>query len=177
MSKTGRRRKAGERYPSGELKPPGPPPAQIKRMVAMAARGAADVLLATQLGWLRLEHVITDAQASAGVSFATLVGQHDAVLGLSHRSARSPSYELGFAGVRSWSAPEADSERVATLRRRHDAAVACLQEAGPRVENVVRTVCIDDRVPDWVDRPLLLRGLDALARHFGVTRAGVRTPT
>ena len=174
MSKPGRKRKAGERYPSGQIKPPGPPPAQIKRMVAMAARGAADVLLATQLGWLRLEHVITDAQASAGVSFATLVGQHDAVLGLQRRAASSPSYELGFAGVRSWNSPEADAERVATLRRRYDAAVACLQEAGPRVEQVVRAVCTDDRVPDWVDRPLLLRGLDALARHFGVTQAGVR---
>ena len=145
-------------------------------MVAMAARGAADVLLATQLGWLRLEHVITDAQAAAGVSFATLVGQHDAVLGLSHRSARSPSYDWALPASAPGARRRPTLERVATLRRRHDAAVACLQESGPRVENVVRAVCIDDRVPDWVVRPLLLRGLDALARHFGMTRAGVRTP-
>jgi hypothetical protein len=169
MSKSGRKRKAGERFPNGKLKLVGAP-AHIKRMVAMAARGAADVFLATQLGWLRLEHVITDTQAAAGVSFATLVGQHDAVIGLPQRSARSPSYETGFAGVRSWSSPEADAERVATLRRRYDAAIECLQAAGPRVEQVVRTVCVDDRVPDWSDRRLLELGLDALARHFGLQR-------
>jgi len=145
--RNGRRRKAGERYPSGKLKPTGVPPAQIKRVVAMAARGAADVLLATQLGWLRLDGAITDAQAAAGVSFATLVGQHDAALGLPHRAARSPTYQLGFAGIRAGSSPEADTERVAGLRRRHDAAVARLQECGPRVEQVVRAVCMTIACP------------------------------
>lgn len=168
--RNGRRRKAGERYPCGKLRLGSVPPAQIKRVVAMAARGAADVLLATQLGWLRLDGAITDAQAAAGVSFASLVGQHDAALGLPHRAARSPTYQLGFAGIRAGSSPDAEAERVATLRRRHDAAVARLQECGPRVERVVRAVCIDDRVPDWSDRPLLILGLDALVRYFGTAK-------
>src|SRR5205085_6303989 len=95
----GPKRRAGERYPSGKLKPAGTPPAQIKRVVAMATRGAADVFLATQLGWLRLDEIITDTQAAAGVTFATLAGQHDAIFGLPRRAARSPLYETGFAGV------------------------------------------------------------------------------
>jgi hypothetical protein len=171
MPRTGRPRKAAIRYPGGKIRreSDGAPPAQIVRMIRLAAAGAADATLATQLGWLRLHRVVTDRQAGAGLAFAALTGQHERTLGLPRRTASSPSYEQGFGR----SAPDLrddSADRVATIRRRYDAASSVLREldARGRVAEIVTAVCVDDRAPAWDERGDLTRGLDALARHFGL---------
>ncbi len=171
MPRTGRPRKAASRYPSGKIKKAadGAPPTQIVRMIRLAAAGAADATLATQLGWLRLHRIVTDRQAGAGIAFAALIGQHDRILGLPRRAVSSPSYEQGFGR----SAPnlrDDSAERVTTIRRRYDAASDVLRrlDARGRAFEIVTAVCVDDRAPAWEERPDLIEGLDALARHFGL---------
>jgi hypothetical protein len=169
MPRTGRPRRAAERYPSGKIKPAsaGAPPAQIVRMIRLAAIGAADATLATQLGWLRLHRIVTDRQAGAGVAFAALTGQHDRILGLPRRTASSPSYEQAF-GRSAPNLSDAAADRIETIRRRYDAASDVLRrlDARGRILDIVTAVCIEDRAPAWDERPDLTQGLDALARHF-----------
>lgn len=169
MSKTGRKRKTGDRYPSGDLKRVVERPAAlIKRMVALAQVSAADPLLATPLGWLRVQGVLNDRQVAAGTAFAALVGQHDRLLGLPRRSSQSPSYMRGFSGSRSTGSDASDPQRVASVRQRYDHAIAALRHADPsgRVVRVVSHVCVDDGAPSWPEQHILIGGLDLLVTHF-----------
>jgi hypothetical protein len=169
LSRKGRTRITGPRYPSGRLKQvEGLAPATIKRMVAMAQVGAADPLLATQLGWLRLMKIVTDRQAAAGVMWASLSGQNDRARGLPRRTTASPSYERGFVGNGAVGGADFEQAKIDRIRTRFNAAHAVLIKQGLTATRAVNAVCVDDRCLDWDRHEHFENGLDALADHFKV---------
>ena len=158
------------RKPSGDMRPP-IAPIEIKRRRLAVAHMARNPWLDSALGRLAvLEEAITDAQAAAGITFANIVGQYGLIMGLPHRSARSPSYEMGFAGVKSWGNEDIDQERIDGIKERYQRALKALFMAGPRVQIVILRVCVDDQNPAWDERPILHIGLDKLVEHFGLTK-------
>lgn len=170
--KPGRKRQAGERYPSGDRILATPiAHTQIKRAIGLLMVGASDPSLACQLGWLRVEKVITDKQVEAGLRLATLVGQHDAMMGFPQRSTKSPSYEMGFSGAKGLSHDDLDDERIILLRKKYGDAIKIIHDAptgSNKIATVVLAVCVDDRSPGWNERPILDIGLNVLAHHFGL---------
>ena len=120
-SKAGRPAQAGERYPSGKLKPAekresGPAPALIKRKFEEALRGAADPLYGTSLGLLFMCGEINASQLAAGTAFARLQGRYDRAMGMPCRFTASPDYGT----ARSMSDKKAISDdEVAAVKDRH----------------------------------------------------------
>lgn len=166
LSRKGRPKQAGPRYPSGKLKPESPAPTQIKRMVAMAQIGAADPLLSTQLGWLRLMKIITDKQTAAGTMYAALAGQNDRAVGFPRRTTASPSYERGFIGSASVGGEEFEQAKIDAIKDRFKAAHEVLVRQGITAARTVNTVCVDNKTLDWDRHEHFENGLDALAEHF-----------
>lgn len=172
-TKQGRPRILGDRYPSGQLKPrnkqpDGTPPAKIRRAVDLALHGAADPLLATPLGWLRLHGKLTDSQVAAGVAYAKLRGQADRAMGLTRRSIASPSYEVGY-GSRGEDAPtdanRKSGERYTALR----ADICHAQQSVNATETIdmLDYVCVLGHAPAYWDQPMLRRALDICCAFFG----------
>jgi hypothetical protein len=171
-TKQGRPRIPGDRYPSGQLKPrskqpDGTPPAKIRRAVDLALHGAADPLLATPLGWLRLHGKLTDSQVAAGVAYAKLRGQADRAMGLTRRSIASPSYEVGY-GSRGPDAP-ADAnmksgERWVSLRQAiFDAKI----RPAAHIIDLLDHVCVLGHAPALWDQPRFRAALDICCAFFG----------
>ncbi len=167
----GRPRTSGDRYPSGQLKPKskqpdGTPPAKIRRMIDMAAHGAADPLLGTPLGWLRMHGKLTDSQTAAGVAYAKLRGQADRAMGLSRRSTASPSYEVGY-GSRGEDAPTDANKKS---RERWDGLRAGLVGIGStmmaRIDVLDRVCVLNHAAAQW-DVPDLRSGLNICCAFFG----------
>jgi hypothetical protein len=164
-TKQGRPRLAGDRYPSGQLKPvgkqpDGTPPAKIRRAVDLALHGAADPVLATPLGWLRLHNKLTDSQVAAGIAYAKLRGQADRALGLPRRSIASPSYEVGYGSRGSSAAPDANrktNERWGELRK----------ELRPQGVNLLDYVCVLNHAPAHWDQQALRADLNICCAFFG----------
>ncbi len=156
----GRKRKAGDRYPSGDLKPERT--LTLTRRIAAYARHAGDQRLTNALGWLRLEEKLTDNQVEAGQRFAILVGQHDRANGFPRRSVAPISYQRGYglAGT-----PPIDAEAITRVCSRYEAADICLTD---KERVVVLAVCLEDQVPSWADLRTLNLGLAALAVHFRI---------
>jgi hypothetical protein len=173
MSKPGPKPKKGARYPSGKLKPDDPP-AAVKRMIELARAGAADQLLATQLGWLRVNGVLDDRQVAAAMKFAAVVGQHDRAHGLPRRTTPAMSYQRGFGGFGvgrpqfNPDSPDYDAERIVAVIGRYREVTDVLDRLDPsgRMHRVIVAVAVDDRAPQWSEREALVAGLDALASHF-----------
>ena len=129
--KVGRPAQAGERYPSGKLKPAdkregGPAPALIKRTVEAALRGAGDPLYGTSLGQLFLRGEITAPQLAAGNAFARLQGRYDRAMGMPCRFTASADY--GVARATSIKGPVSDEE-TAAVKERHAATARLLNGA------------------------------------------------
>jgi hypothetical protein len=173
MSKPGPKRRKGDRYPSGKLKPEDPP-AAVRRMLDLARAGAADQLLATQLGWLRVNGLLDDRQVAAGMRFAAIVGQHDRVHGLPRRATPALSYQRGFGGFGGGRAefnpdsPDYDAEKIVAIIGRYEEVVDVLRGLDPsgKTHRLIVAVAVEDQAPEWSDRAALARGLDALARYF-----------
>ena len=168
MARPGPKPKPGARYASGNLKIPacyaGPPPAQIKRLIDDALRGAADPRYGSVIGRLRLEGTLTDKQLSVAETYGRLRGRFDKVMGMPRRSAASVFYESGLA---SHTARGLDEDAIAQLREEHG---RLLIEVGP-VRQVLDRVVLFDEAPLPGELPRLKAGLDALAAFFHVERA------
>lgn len=85
-------------------------PALVRRIMDEAVIMGLDKRVATVLGRLQLEGVLTETQMAAGLLYAELVGQHERIKGHPPRAARSPSFEGGFD-----SAPTLDLEALARM--------------------------------------------------------------
>lgn len=179
-----------ERYACGKMKPEVASPAEIRRIVEQAKKGAADARLGTVIGRLMLESKITRDQMVAAEHYAELCARYDRLKGMPRRSAASPSYQ---AGLRVSGSGDAEDEMiVAELLRNggnvrmvakknarmraivrvvvaYDGAHGALKECGRRVFDLVQAAVLDDKpVESWL-RPHLQRGLDALHAHFTLT--------
>lgn len=93
----GRRKKRGERYPSGDLKPP-IQPALWWRVRHHAATLANDARLSSQLGRYSFHRQLSDEEVAAGFRVGAIYGLFERDRGLKRRTV-SPSYERGFTGA------------------------------------------------------------------------------
>lgn len=93
----GRKRKAGPRYPNGDLKPQGEPivPAVWARIRSEAAKLADDRRLSSEIGRLSFHREITDLQAATAFRVGAIYHDFARAKQLA-RTARSPNYERGF---------------------------------------------------------------------------------
>lgn len=167
----GRKRQLGDRYPSGKLKPaekqPGTPPAKIRRIVDLAMNAAADPMLATAVGWLRLHRVLTDTQTAAALAYAKLQGQYDSAMGIPRRSVASPSYGAGFGRD---NGREQDEKALASLKRKYTALREVVKNSGPRSLGIMDRTCVEDLQPPLFETPDLISILSAVAKHLGMTK-------
>jgi hypothetical protein len=105
MGKPGPKRKEGERYPSGDLKPakvqplpPAPPPRAIVNIRDLALRKATDPRLGSAIGLLWMSGEVTRQEYRTGLAYARLRGRHDRVLDAPKRHAASPDYGTARSG-------------------------------------------------------------------------------
>lgn len=95
----GRKRKAGPRYPSGDIRPTGSEiaPASIKRQMTDIVKLTRDKMWGTRItAHLALEE-ITSQQAASALKVRDIYHAYEAAKHLG-RTARSPDYELQFKG-------------------------------------------------------------------------------
>jgi hypothetical protein len=171
----GRKRRHGLRHPNGEL-------------VAMARRKKDRALAALQphrrwlppdlrlsekaetpLGALNLLGVLSDAQHEAGLRYAAIVGQYRAVI----RPPRAlTAGGKGFDCLGDCRLRRQCGERVECAceirKARYDAAFAAVFEAGQRAARAVARVAVHNEGCPTGCLGDLRRGLEALARHFGL---------
>lgn len=129
--KAGRPALAGERYPSGKLKPAdkregGPAPAEIKRTFDRAIRDGREPLLGTSLGLLMMRGEITAPQLAAGAAYARLQGRYDKAMGMPGRFTMSPDY--GAARSVSNGQPMSELD-AAAAKERHSKTLSFLAGA------------------------------------------------
>lgn len=177
-NKTGPKKKHGDRYACGKLKPTGDPiqPAAWERIRSEVVKFARDQRLGSQVGRLSFHKQLTDAQTAAAFRVAAIYGSFDRWHGR-RRSARSPSYEMGYRGDSSEVAdelmsPEARADRDRAMRAA-DEAFGELQdelESWPRADrDALERLCVDDRalVEDELIRVRAI--LTELTQFFGQT--------
>lgn len=135
----------------------------VRRIIADAKRGAANPLLGSEIGILRLTKRLTDIHVAAGTELGELVGRYDAMKGLGSRHMKSPSYQTGF-GLSLRADP--NIEEVRKVEARYQGAMACMGRYAPYVISVV----VYDRPSVTEEGRLYVRaGLDLLADYFGLS--------
>lgn len=186
-----------ERRPDGQPKPDlraakGLSPAHIKRIMDHAAAMGLDPRSTNQLGLLNMKGVLTHTEMLAGLLYADLVGQYEAIMGHPRRFAMSASLEGGRN-----TAPKIDLDalakidpdtadkikkkinaRVAKIRKDHALAQACMPGAGKKYfdrdkgewiegknldSTIVEEVCCNDRPIQSIYHPRLKACLGRLA--------------
>lgn len=184
MAKT---RRSRPRYPCGKPRPETASPAVIQSIIDQAKRGAANPLLRSEIGRLRLTDVLDNAQVMAATRFAAICGAYDRAKGLPRRTVASPSYQSGYG-----SRDEADREDdailsglarnggnvldmaqhsprlLATLRatERYELALAALLAVGAKAASAVKDVAVYDEAVATERHHYLRLGLNALIEHF-----------
>lgn len=163
-----RRRKSGERYPSGKLKPNRPAiepfsPALIQRIKRGAKARFEDPRLGSEVGMLLMLGELTAAQAAAAFRIASIYGLFEYHAGR-RRSARSPSYDSAHG--------ELLLDGVAQARRdqRERAAARAFEklqkEIPHRLRAAVEQLAVEDRAINSLFYPELRRFLDQLAAKW-----------
>lgn len=168
MSK-GRPRKTGERYPSGKLKVAQTRPgAEIRRIVDLAAKKAADPIFGTPIGWLRLTGELSDLLVRAAEIYAMQRRAYDAAQGMASRSARSA--DMGATPRRSRAATDSADARAVRLYERTYAGMFTRlgDECARAAINVMDRVIIGLQQPSWAEIATLQAGLMAVGEENGI---------
>ena len=184
MTVRGRKRKPGQRYPSGkrtrhetEREAMSAVIEARRRHYGVTAKQARDERLGTALGRLAWQGTISQVQYEAGREFGELYLRHHLTLGLPLPSPRSVAGILVNEGIFGGTSREPDDDVVDRLRRRLDAATDALDQCdhdhrmspGRRpVLLVYRVVCTDENTTLWPEEDLgnLRVALNALVRVF-----------
>lgn len=176
-----RREQAGERYPSGGLRPERFGPTLVRQMVDAAEAGIINKSFGTPIGRLRLEGKLDDAHVSAALHFGLFFGFYDRAFGNSSRSARSPGYQIGRGGEGSeWRCRDCTGtcttqEKECDVRGRLSAEHDGLQSLVTTAEwRAIYDATILNQYPAYFERGDLRTGLMRLAVHYGyVVERGV----
>lgn len=127
----------------------------------------------TAIGQMRLEGVLTDTQIAAAHHFARFMGHYDRSVGNPSRTARSPDYQMGRAGMgvaseESLACNVDDGCPHCEARRRASSDYDRLRNMLPNAEWSVayHTVLLNESCP-WPHRPALISALNMLAELFG----------
>lgn len=169
----GRKRKPGERTPSGQLSRADSEakhaPTAIKRLTDSAIAAASDPRLGTELGRLLLAGTLTARQAGAGWQFAEASREYLAAI--EAPSVKGATFERAAKGADAEQGTDAAERRDKALKRvkqRYERARACLDARGAEVSRAVRLLSEGRGVSLLTHEQLLSArdGLDALALHF-----------
>lgn len=170
MARTGRPRKDGDRYPSGDLKPQ-ITVNQIRRGIAAAKALGKDEWLGSEVGRLGTypcdtgAPLLTPEQTTAGVRYANLAYDYAKEYGLPRASAATGSFEVVSRGEVAGEPTERTRAIIIAYRRASDV----LRSAG--CLDVVESVCVYDNAVPYESRKHLILGLSLLVRHFVIERA------
>jgi hypothetical protein len=172
---TGRKRKQGRRYVSGDLvREVETPPGAIRRLRDAALAGMADARWGAEIGRLYLAGRLTSEQYGAGCRWADLASRHSAALG--SRAALASTSDFN----RSRGTPiDPDSEVGVMEAKRHlkdleryQKALVVIARHGVSVTQAVRRLCEEDLHLSMLEFGHALFGLNELAIHFGLTTQG-----
>jgi hypothetical protein len=167
LARTGRKRKTGRRHPSGDL---AMPRVDYRSMAALQPHRVwlpADRRLSekaeTPLGGLNLIGVISDEQYEAGRWYASVVARYRTSIEAPNPSPASIAGE-GGGGVVYLSREQAEQRKD-----EYDRAFEAVFEAGQKAARTVARVAVYGEACPRGFMPDLIRGLQALAVHRGLT--------
>jgi len=174
MARSGRKRKVGERYPSGQIRPEdtGPSPTQTKRLMMAAVAGMADAAWSTIPGIYFLSGKISPIEYEAAKRFGQLLERYTACL-QGPRYPRTSSAEKGSVGapvdVESDAGIAEVNRHVSVMQRYNDAHVVLVGH-GMLVEAAVLNFCSGlGQTPNGYENLLRAkRGLNALAELWKI---------
>ena len=169
ITRSGRKRKPGARYPSGDLIPERINVAKIaaahpeRQSLPEADRGHEQA--GSPMGRLLLRGVLTAEQLEAGRRYAAEARRYQRVIGCPSPSA--PSLDLlKTSGSMVVFSPSEIKERT----ENYNAAYKAVYDAGHRAARAVARVAVyDEWIPAGTTVEDLLRGLAALVEHYGLT--------
>jgi hypothetical protein len=165
--KRGRPPKDGPRYPSGQLKPEsaGITGTALQRLRALGS----NPLLETQVGRLLFLEELRPIDAQTAFRIAEIYGRYDRALGR-HRSAHSPSYEVGRGRDLGLLETESQRSRAESAARRFGALQAEIKLCPRGVKPALEELCVEDRPcpPGWLRAVKI--ALDMLAVPLGIRR-------
>lgn len=169
------------RYPSGDGKPDNQrknAPALIKRIFDHAVKLGGDRRVATVLGRLHLEEIITETEFTAGMLYAEDVGAWERIKGHPRRETRSPSFDSGSgkADVDLEALERMDPEAAANVKakitrsvrrieKRYHKAQDCIPLQPILLSALLEEVCCNDRPIHSLHHPALKAMLGNLARQ------------
>ena len=175
MARRGRKRKIGRRGANGDLLRARVDFRELAALqphrVWLPEEKRLDQKAASPLGCLNLLGVISTRQYLAGIRYAVVVGKYRAVLETPRGTAGTGRGYACTGDLRCG----LDAERSCECRlrkQRYDAAFAAVIEAGQRAARAVARVAVHGEPCPQGLLDHLKRGLDALARHFGLTGKG-----
>lgn len=173
MGKGGRPRKNGERYPSGDVKPTveGIAPALWQRIRADGMAKLLDPRFGSELGRLNMRAELTNAQTATGMRIGEIYGRFERYK-RKPRSAKSPSYEMGFGGEPDIAEERMTSEEIAQHEDRVRAATTAWQDLQAKFPNsaarsIIEMLCVEDRPVPSHHLGDLRKLLDFIAAGFG----------
>ncbi len=174
MSRAGRKRKVGERFPTGQIKPEEKPasPAAIRRLRDAALMGMADPQWGSVAGIYYLSKKIDEIEYEAAKRFGDLHAQYIAVIG----GPRPPKTSTGERSAKSAQIDvdtelgEAEALRHVAIMTRYNDAHGALLMVSPAVEaDLIRFCSIPGETPSGYAATLRVRdGLRALAALWKV---------
>jgi hypothetical protein len=166
----GRGRKAGDRYPSGKLKPTGNKPAiepfapaLIQRIKRGAKNRWEDARLGSEVGILLMSGELTAAQAAAAFRIASIYGAYEHYAGL-HRSSASPSYDAARGDP--LLGPDAQEKRDARENSATKTFLKLQSEIPVTLRSAVEQLIVEDRLINSLLYHSLRTFLDQLAAKW-----------
>jgi hypothetical protein len=167
----GRKKKRGERYPSGKLKPTGPAldPVVWQRLRADGARLFSDPKISSAIGRLVFARELTALQAVAAERIGEIYGRFERNHQIK-RHVRSASYETGSGA----SGKTAADEQLIAADTAFKAVQAELLLYPRQVRDHLETLCIEGIGPPSGWLPIIRGALDDFTRFFGISTARER---
>lgn len=148
-------------------------PAAWQRIRALVETGALDPIHATELGRLSYQGEITSTQAAAGFRIGELYGRYERTIGR-RRSARSPSYEIGFGQSPDPESTEGEIEQAAGARRAWEIVQGLMPTSVAR--GMIEDLCVEDRAVNSLHLDGIRTLLERVAAAFGTTTATGSAP-
>jgi hypothetical protein len=176
--KSGRNRKSGPRYPSGDIKiaeESDYSPTAVKRLVDASIAGASNPMWATPFGRMHLEGRFTYAEYAAGRRWDSLRRQYLIAIDASGSDPKSAAMELGRGGNEldpdSYAGIRVAKQHIASVKE-FSAAYKALRGQGPLAAFVVEFLCKGEgrRIIRHEEFLAAKKGLQALAQFFAGSR-------
>jgi hypothetical protein len=169
MARAGRKRKIGERFPAGQIKPEesGASPSQIRRLRDAALAGMADPQWGSMAGIFYLSRKIDEIEYETAKRFGDLHTQYISVIG-GPKSPKSSNPERGSLGISldvDSELGEEETKKHINIMGRYNDAHTVLLGIGPAAEgDIIRFCSIPGESPAGHEAMLRVRwGLRALS--------------